>query len=72
LTCATFVLAAFHRAGLPLLRYETWAIGLAVESMTQDGLTVGFLPLCVVEKMALGNIGPETRMAELRLRRYAK
>jgi len=35
LTCATFVLAAFHRAGLPLLRYETWPIGRAGDSEWQ-------------------------------------
>jgi len=27
LTCATFVLAVFHRAGLQLVQYETWPIG---------------------------------------------
>jgi hypothetical protein len=32
LTCATFVLAVFHRAGLPLLRYETWPNGRAGDS----------------------------------------
>jgi hypothetical protein len=26
LTCATFVLAVFHRAGLPLVHYETWPL----------------------------------------------
>jgi hypothetical protein len=35
LTCATFVLAAFRRAGLPLLRYETWPIGRAGDSEWQ-------------------------------------
>lgn len=27
LTCASFVLAVFDRAGLPLARYETWPVG---------------------------------------------
>jgi hypothetical protein len=43
LTCATFILAVFHRAGLPLVRYETWPTGRPGDPKWQEAVVRGLL-----------------------------
>jgi hypothetical protein len=38
LTCATFVLAVFHQAGLPLVRYDSWPVNRPGDAEWQESI----------------------------------